>query len=383
MAAARPSLHRILPYTEWLRVPVLLLATLVSRAEGALPNSLLFHGPRVAQKGWHGLCGPRTLNVNPVKRKTKRWRPQPKKPYRWKESVLVHYPSKLAFCRVAKVANSQFALLFNDLNGFNVTHPQLHCCGLTKPKGASTICFHDSVAGRYNISVSDFRLQERGWHLAVFVRDPLERFLSAFLSVCGTDGRRCKNNYTREICCMDGGGRLPRTSLNGGQDHDKALQEDAVRAFEMLVHAGAGMPRPWMQEEVHFKTQLKVIVEDCGFDPMLIKDFWHLNSDRENVNRQVKQMLVTIFGKSVRQSSRYVDKFFPPEGHADVRALRHSTAASERLRTFYRYRETVQKVLDYVKNDYATFGMHLPDWIQGIPSRTDVEKGRRAMMRMR
>eukprot|EP00929_Paragymnodinium_shiwhaense_P051842 TRINITY_DN26024_c0_g1_i10.p2 TRINITY_DN26024_c0_g1~~TRINITY_DN26024_c0_g1_i10.p2 ORF type:complete len:302 (+),score=30.87 TRINITY_DN26024_c0_g1_i10:243-1148(+) len=192
-----------------------------------------------------------------------------------------------------------------------------------------------------------------------------------------------QNNYTREICCMDGGGRLPRTSLNGGQDHDKALQEDAVRAFEMLVHAGAGMPRPWMQEEVHFKTQLKVIVEDCGFDPMLIKDFWHLNSDRENVNRQVKQMLVTIFGKSVRQSSRYVDKFFPPEGHADVRALRHSTAASERLRTFYRYRETVQKVLDYVKNDYATFGMHLPDWIQGIPSRTDVEKGRRAMMRMR
>ncbi|CAK0863720.1 unnamed protein product [Prorocentrum cordatum] len=89
----------------------------------------------------------------------------------WDNRLLIAQDRKFAFCYIEKNACTQFNLLVNGMNGMPTKDPM--------PFWKSN---SDGVYKEYfkthSISKAD------NWSISIFVRDPAERFLSAWLSKC-------------------------------------------------------------------------------------------------------------------------------------------------------------------------------------------------------
>jgi len=219
--------------------------------------------------------------------------------------VLVYPAKKLAFCYIEKNACTQFNGLFNALN---------------HKTGPGDVWWRSIMP---NIGVDPATAtREKGWKWAVFVRDPLVRYLSAW-------GSKCVQREDSGMNC------LPEGLFSSG----------AVSDFEGHVVASHANPGPNFLNP-HWAPQQDFcggLHNASGYDFV-----GHLSGD---VNSQVRDML-----RMVDAPLDYVDNFFPRrhiEGH-------RSNLNPE---LFYRNATIRRYVHDMFKEDYF-----LPGLSKTVPS---------------
>jgi hypothetical protein len=99
----------------------------------------------------------------------------PNRKTRWDNRLLIEPSRKLAFCYIEKNACTQFNRLFNAMNGIVPADNPFWKTNADSKNYSIRRYFED---GADNIS------KATGWKMAIFLRDPAERFLSAWLSKC-------------------------------------------------------------------------------------------------------------------------------------------------------------------------------------------------------
>eukprot|EP00928_Gymnodinium_smaydae_P063217 TRINITY_DN46874_c0_g1_i1.p1 TRINITY_DN46874_c0_g1~~TRINITY_DN46874_c0_g1_i1.p1 ORF type:complete len:347 (+),score=3.72 TRINITY_DN46874_c0_g1_i1:3-1043(+) len=313
-----------------------------------------------AKEYQYGVCGPKSFV--PVYYRSSPWgRTQENQ---WYRLVLVHHPSRLAVCRISKNANSQLSLLFNSLNGLNASmHSSAPCCPHSVKRA---ICRDDASIGRYNVSYD--ALLRKEWTIKALIRDPLERLLSGFNTICGFPNRMCtvaKAKY-QSVCCPDGGRLLPELS------DTSALLEYGIQAFERLVTHG--LQAQEVATDTHIITQTHAIERNCRV-PLWRLDAVEVlhNADRHQTNLAVRKLVQPAFGTSHKAAERHVGKFFPKRGHADRRAKEHSVESHKMVRLFYRSPRIVQLALEYVRTDYEKLQLPHPSWLSAALDSTVAE----------
>eukprot|EP00929_Paragymnodinium_shiwhaense_P090620 TRINITY_DN50794_c0_g1_i1.p1 TRINITY_DN50794_c0_g1~~TRINITY_DN50794_c0_g1_i1.p1 ORF type:complete len:390 (+),score=35.43 TRINITY_DN50794_c0_g1_i1:276-1445(+) len=287
----------------------------------------------------------------------------------WRKRVLVHPPSKFAFCLIAKVGSSRFAWLFNDLNGF--FNNRSRCCGSVQRLGhEDTVptCYADSAAGRYNLTRPKWTA-DSDWNAAAFVRDPLERFLSAFLMMA--EGDRCARNWTRHASCLDNGRTFP-----GENASKELLEEDSIRSWDRLVFVGLRLRthRRRLERDAHFQTQYDSIFNHCKFSPNHMR-IGHLTANRLEVHNQMVELLHPLV-LSRELLGHFLAWHFPVVGYTDLGAYMHSQKTHAKLLKYYHSKEIVDAVMKYVGVDYVKFRIPLPEWLGQVPSSSEATASR-------
>lgn len=192
--------------------------------------------------------------------------------------VLVVPSLKLIFCFIPKNAGTQFNRLMNALNGLE--HRQGEICSDGDPNYAS------SMHGNFTHLDFEEALNSDNWTKAIFLRDPLERFISAYQSKC-VKPRECGGCMYLERSAED----RPRLS----------------RVSERLKGT----------KNAHFTTQSSL----CGGLEDSIGAYnyiGHVSDDTAAVQRQVAEML----SLAVKRSSR------APVSNLQLEASHHSVVQS-------------------------------------------------------
>eukprot|EP00928_Gymnodinium_smaydae_P059585 TRINITY_DN4296_c0_g1_i5.p1 TRINITY_DN4296_c0_g1~~TRINITY_DN4296_c0_g1_i5.p1 ORF type:complete len:392 (+),score=57.41 TRINITY_DN4296_c0_g1_i5:60-1178(+) len=253
---------------------------------------------------------------------------------KWSNRLLL--PSaKLAFCYIPKVACNQMTRLFNALNGVG---PDL----FLQEGGAG-----GSVQSDWEFQLStDLKLpydwskvsRENGWKFAVFTRDPLERYLSAFLSKCvpGPDGR------------IESGGVNCHGKVIDWRAPSLAEQ---VRAFEARVERDSSRGFPALQE--HWDPQVEIL-RRCGWDKFEPSSLDFVGSLSGDVNAQVKAMLRVV---NRTDGGRIVDRLFPAK-----QVSGHSSGSRGHITDFYRNQTVTRAAALLYSNDYTMLQIPLPTW---------------------
>ena len=190
----------------------------------------------------------------------------------------------------------------------------------------------------------------QNWTSAVFVRDPLERFLSGYISKC-TDG----HDPDRHVCTATFGSR-------------NASFEHAVSVMGTIALRGPDADLPSGAAEDHFRRQSSFCDGAVGrgeFDRYYVLR-------RETSRDDIRDLLHSVGVASPTEATPAFDYHFPPPGvtlHATYRAGSHTTqsaSAAKRAR-FYgsgaEARALVRTLLRYFAPDYRNMPMlPLPEW---------------------
>lgn len=239
----------------------------------------------------------------------------------WTNRLIIVPHRKFAFCYIEKNACTQFNRLVNTMNGIhNLDLPYWK----SGPENrAFKEFFRSSEISRAN-----------GWKTAIFLRDPAERFLSAWLS-------KCVSWEYRGIDCL--GVRVPKD-----QRENVTFK---VEAFEKMVETW--LPKYFARhgEPGAFNAHYERQSEFCGGRPLTDYDFvGNLEGGAQHVAEQVKTMLSEYAGVNAQETGVWelLDHEFPSTEHAG-----HSTGAESLLKRFYRNPEIYKKVVDMYKDDYA------------------------------
>jgi len=191
--------------------------------------------------------------------------------------LIIWKKGKLAFLPISKNANTDFSVLFNRLNdvlnGKNL--------------------YFSSAPLRFGVK-SEKMTKENGWKWAVFLRDPIDRFMSAWRSKC----------IQRE----DEGVHCPIGFKGGGRQN---VSYQANRLNDMAEFYGTHA----LPKDGHWKTQSEQIKQirltrkkdEVGLfnSP---SDFDFVGTLSGDVNEQVHQMLKMT---GVKYKENIVDRWFP------------------------------------------------------------------------
>ncbi len=204
-----------------------------------------------------------------------------------------------------------------------------------------------------------FERRTPGWTSAVFVRDPLERFLSGWLSKC-TDG----HDPDREVC----------SDVFGAPNASFAQAVATISALE------GDLPEGWAQ--AHFRLQSSFCGGAVGrrgaFDLVYVLD-------RSTSRRDVADMLARVGVPKPSRATRAFDYHFgaplgdaAPPRPSDAAAPRpsdtppaglgggsfaHVTAAASHLSQYYSEVSLVRAVLAHYAPDYRLVpGLRVPAW---------------------
>jgi len=238
------------------------------------------------------------------------------------------------FCSIEKVATSQWREVFCDLNTDDCVQDPAYC-------GKSKCTYHTSKEMPENAP----------W--AVFLRDPLERLLSAYLN-------KCYNKYYRkaeEHCepnivfnpaegLMNKKGKVYSNLAKHLEDRDK----DMFGAFVDV------MPLKW---NLHFVPQaiicdLHRTISTYTFVGTMGKDFYFdLERMALKFEGPLSEVLNSTFGYLEHVGKNKHDE--PGSGGT------HPTHAPEKVVNFYTAR-TVRRALEYLSIDYLMLGMEVPAW---------------------
>lgn len=234
---------------------------------------------------------------------------------RYLDRVLVCPQRRLAFCYVEKVASAQFNKLFNQLNHFQVSQWQ------------------ESSWKNFGIDPKNVT-RRNGWFRGVFLRDPAERLLSAFLSKC-----TARPDGTVE----DGGafcaGEVLPTNVSEGS-------AASVAAFEALVLRLLGKSRP-QAGNPHFDPQRCF----CGGLSEDLQEFDYvglLQESRRDTNEQVRAMLERA-GVDRGIAGNLANSSFPVE---DLNQWHHDTHADRVYEAYFKKQDTRKAVEELFAEDY-------------------------------
>jgi Sulfotransferase family len=169
----------------------------------------------------------------------------------------------------------------------------------------------------------------------VFLRDPLERFLSAFLDKCWDSWHQNNNCKPREV--FGSKSLADRTILQ----HEKTF-------FEAYVDT---MPLKW---DLHFFPQSF----QCDGLYRHIKDYKFVGHMDANFYDHLE-----TFGHKYNLSTA-VEVVFHITGNKEKTALNVGveTSAANRVKDFYNAR-TVKRVLEYMAMDYVLLNLPIPSWV--------------------
>lgn len=232
----------------------------------------------------------------------------------WENRLLVLPEQKFAFCWIGKNAGTQFNFLMNSIVGKYAAHP------------------HFVTSWFFNKSMSFNEINKKnGWKTAIFVRDPAERFLSAWRSKCvqwEDQGRHCL------------GGRA------------KVAPEEAVKKFEHAVKHDLKEYMRLSDKYGHFNSHFDPQSKFCGRQSLDSYDFvGRLTGDHKNVQSQVNDMLANY--ANIKPSSKAWEELrrvFPTASSAG-----HQTGSVSAMDTFYRDPAVYKAVVHAYSADYKDF----------------------------
>jgi len=232
----------------------------------------------------------------------------------------------LALCKIFKVGSTQFHHLFVGLN-----------------RGADPYC-HGHACHWEDIVVNDT------WKKAAFIRDPLERYLSAFKSKC------LPPPYGERTRALDAAiGFTSATQCGHEVSWDVDTPAKAIEAFEqrVLYDSKAGL----LDYDNHWKPQ-RLILEQCGFNAQNKPDFiGTLVHGHSKVNEQVKSMLAMVDAHGMDD---VVDSAF--SGHT---IIGHHDRSDVGPSDYYRRPEILKMALKLHAEDYM-LGFAVPSWAEEI-----------------
>lgn len=267
---------------------------------------------------------------------------------------------KLAFCFIPKVACTQFNRLMNTLNKI----PKMGAgCGPDDPN-------FKSVYTSFGYSSQREILDDPAWTKAVFLRDPLERVVSAYRSKCEAP-REC-------------GSYLPCGS------------NFSMTVKTMVKDSSWKQDQHWRPQE-HFCQGLATNIQKFNFVGHLSKDYTQVSNKliemlelAKNRNdgvslTKVKDSMTSEFFQSAVQASfseqseqeacdfdfdeddtvkNAFCKWFPPSG---PKRDGHNTFTHTDLMSQYFDQETLKITKQYYEIDYSQLpGLQVPDWARQI-----------------
>lgn len=237
--------------------------------------------------------------------------------------LLVAPEHKFAFCYMEKVACTQFNHIMNSLNGLTKT---------ARPWMRSSALF-------MNVSMDSIN-KENGWFRGIFLRDPAERYLSAFQSKC----------LKRSDGFIENGGHMcwPQNLAEERNLSVDSPPEERLAAFEESVRALSGWKDP-KEGNPHYALQRDM----CGGLSSDLHEFDYvgvLDGGYDAVQRQVREM----FAKgNYPISEELLGNYFP----AAAPSRDHVTNTSSSVDFYYQNPATREMVRKIYARDYELPGM--------------------------
>lgn len=202
-----------------------------------------------------------------------------------------------------------------------------------------------------------------GYPSFVVLRDPLERFLSAYLDKCVDSFHRkeeghCKPNeiYMKHEQLNHGENPLTTGYSFGGDDDklkDRNMSGQRKTLFSMYVDT---MPLKW---DLHFFPQSLY----CNGIYRFIDDYdviLHMGPRFDNDLEKLGRHYGGRFEEELKKVFDYPSKLKKKEGNANGVHSGIETKASEKVMQYYTPR-SLRKVLEYVSIDYTGLDLKIPD----------------------
>jgi hypothetical protein len=259
-----------------------------------------------------------------------RWRPPPRDgewpfigPHEgnrrgWENRLLIVPGKKFAFCYIEKNACTQFNRLVNALNGMSSMDKIPFW--KSNSEGKFKYYFKDEL---HPIS------EENGWKMAIFLREPAERFLSAWLS-------KCDAWEYGGIDCLG-----PRVT--------DLPESKKVELFEKTVLELLPQYMDRMRVDGSYNAHYDPQNIFCGGRRLEEYDFvGELSGSPEHIQEQVVDMLKRDAG--MEESDPLMDlprKLFPSHSTAG-----HGTGSTNLMSLFYRNATIYDKVKEFYAEDY-------------------------------
>ena len=236
---------------------------------------------------------------------------------------------KLMFCRIHKVGTTPLNLLLAALAPTPYPdHPDW--------------TVHE--AADYNLTAVNITsiIKDPSWVKAVFYREPLERFLSAYRSKCETvEDTTCDEVFLKQ-----------RPSF-----------KDAVRSIVLQEDLRTTV-------DSHFLPQARTCYLRDTF-PYFTETFMiNPATMRENLLRIFKAANVRL----TAEMNEILDRFYTPTGVHDMGT--HNTYSSKHstLRKYYNHDCYIRLIVHHYQEDYTLFKIPYPEWAKGAMERVTVEK---------
>lgn len=254
-----------------------------------------------------------------------------------REKFLLIYPEKkLAMCIIPKVACTTFARMFNEMNYGEYAE---------SPKNPpSNVDFHQ-MSNCAHLGHCEDVTTANGWTIAVFGRNPVERYVSAFRSKCTAEPHnsgRCGAHCGRPGDPEDGGAYCEGDVL---WDVNATLSE-RVQAFE--VRALRDVKRGSLPHNEHWVTQTSAVQELCGLQRSAFNFVGSMNSP---LLPQVKSLLQRVKHPN---ASTISNDLINQDSHC-TSCSPQSMATS--LKTFLRSSEVVDGLMHLYADDYGFFNL--------------------------
>jgi len=240
----------------------------------------------------------------------------------WSNRLLVVPKLKFAFCYIEKNACTQFNTLMNRLNRYEYS---------------GNAVFLKSSYQTFNMDSEEIN-KANGWRMAVFLRDPSERFLSAWMSKCVAWEDKGAN-------CL-GGRRVSGNDSNSGISSFETMVDRDLPAYVYLRdHRWGGAYNSHYDPQANFCNGLNL----ADFDYV-----GHLVGNPDVVHDQVQKMLrdVAMVPENEMESAG-VESIFPRdqvEGHHSAYFGFNDTSAM--LNSFYASPLVREAVSEAFRSDY-------------------------------
>lgn len=247
----------------------------------------------------------------------------------------------LLLCRVTKVASSVLADVMCSMAHGDTQRTKTP--GLHRPFNVST--FEEgcdwwtlSPSPKAGVKLENL-VASPSVKLFTFVRDPLERFLSAYLSKCAPDA----GDGDHESICSAVFGKWPIS-------FEQAVGMLRCQGFCQLKSHGCD----------HFVPQAHL----CGYLPARAHVV-QLGRTRAEVGSQLSSMLKQV-GVEANKVPAFTRHFPTVTDQAAVALLpvadAHATGAHARLQHYYRTDDLIRAVLEHYAMDYTRFRIPVPQW---------------------
>jgi hypothetical protein len=198
---------------------------------------------------------------------------------------------------------------------------------------------------------------------AVFLRDPLDRFLSGFLDKCVSRGRKDTVDHCEPISVFAESTRHNKNNDKPTRTDDSTTPRSPIetmlwdkrRTFQAYVDT---FPLSW---NMHFYPQsfycggLYKTIDDYEFVGSMGEDFYRDLDAMQKRYPGLEPGMESIFKLSQKLSTK---RWSNPNTNKGV-----ETGAAERVMDYYTP-HTVRRVLEYYAMDYTTLGLPIPKWAE-------------------